>query len=289
MHKLFNKFITKFATFLKIFYLVIIISFISVVDCFHNKITFAYEIQNQNQKDLLILYQTAMRHNRNLELGKSQQQLALEIIENYLKSMLVVYRIDEKQQLISYYDNIINTKKISNLNAIKSKKGVLLWYIKNAKDTLQTKLHNIRHLTHDDFTEKNLQYFDLNQLITDTNNNSLFTYSTYTVYLNNQLIKERQKINKHVMEYEEYVRKLKLFQQSQKKDKNKAKPDANDNIYAEFANKDKNDIQVELNKLKLNAMEAYADYFIAKSKLLFKNYRLNYYQIHDINKYLVEQ
>ena len=43
-----------------------------------------------------------MRHNRTLRLGKSQQKLAFEIIDSYLQSQLIAYRIYEKQQLVKY-------------------------------------------------------------------------------------------------------------------------------------------------------------------------------------------
>lgn len=59
------------------------ITCVSFVDYFHNTSAFAYEAKSKYHKDLLILYlyQTAMRHNRTLRLGKSQQKLAFEIID----------------------------------------------------------------------------------------------------------------------------------------------------------------------------------------------------------------
>ncbi|MGN1035302.1 MAG: hypothetical protein ACI4PS_02565 [Rhodocyclaceae bacterium] len=39
--------------------------------------------------------------------------------------------------------------------------------------------------------------------------------------------------------------------------------------------------------MRLNLIESYTDYFVSKANLLLKDYRLNYYQIHNINKYLM--
>lgn len=324
----------KFFKFLIVF---IVINAISIVNYFHNtsSYTFAYESQNKYKKDLLLLYQTAMRHNRNLELGKSQQQLALEIIENYLQSQLIVYRIQEKRQLIAYYENIINYGNLQDnelINSLKSKKAVLLMYIKRQNESFHKHIKNIRYLAMDDFNETDLHKLNLNLLIDDTENNNLYITNAHTAYVNNMLNNEKQKIRKHFQEYKDYLQKLQIQSKDSQlnkdsknnKDNIKAKSNnvdvvatttttttttnakvsaeikanlqthikekANKNI-AKTDNKNKQEIDkttIELNKLRLTLIESYTDYFITRSRLLFKDYRLTYHRIHDINHYLNE-
>lgn len=314
------------------------ITCVSFVDYFHNTSAFAYEAKSKYHKDLLILYQTAMRHNRTLRLGKSQQKLAFEIIDSYLQSLLIAYRIYEKQQLVKYYENLINTKKTENINHKTRKKAVLLIHIKNLKDSLAKNIDAIEYLTNIHFDENQLQIFDVDLLIKDTEDNSLFAYNAYTKnFVNFKLNKEISNIRKHVKEYKDYLQKHPNLQHNNgyfyehshsnsdtvkanvkeakkakdTKESKEQKETANNsetgqkiekaNITHEIKKKEKNKIKnkskkkepeifietVEFNKLRLNLIESYTDYFVSKANLLLKDYRLNYYQIHDINKYLM--